>query len=217
MSNIEDALNMETFSFADVVQGRSYPTDTVTLCSDEATAYDRGKYLDAVLEARGDTSFSMLVGPKREQAKVKAYQTAIDDDPEVAKKVEEFDNKLAKSTYTFHIQGVSDEHVETLNKKALAEIPPEYEQSWRNPATGQQVKGEEKPSPERNRLFTNLIWAAYIAKIVAPNGAVDTAPGLPAAEAIRKMPQSQQSKFNDAINKLAVESSAFEASVSTDF
>src|SRR5690606_29970812 len=178
------------------IQGRSYPTDVVTLCDDEATAYQRGKYLDEVIEKRGDTAHLMLVGERQEAAKRQAYQRAIAEDAEVAAKVAEFDAKLAERTYTFHIQGIPDSLVEDLNKKALDEIKPEYER-WKNPIDGRQMQ-EEKPSPERNRYFTNLLWAAYITKIVDPKGRVDVAPGLPAAEAIRKMPLSQQAKFHRA-------------------
>lgn len=213
--NVQDALAEGTFSFADVVQGRGYPKDTVTLCADEATAYERGKYLDSVIEARGDTSHTTLFGEKQEKARKDAWQRAIDDDPAVKAKVAEFDAILAAATYTFHIQGISDDLVQSLNEKALAEIPPTYEK-WRNPANGKQEK-QEIPSPERNHLFTNMLWAAYITRIVAPDGRVDTAPGLPAAEAIRKMPQSQQGKFNQAIGKLSVEAVAFEAATDEDF
>lgn len=212
---VQQAMAEGTFSFAEVAQGRGYPSDTVALCKDEATAYDRAKYLDGVIEARGDTSHELMAGERREAARKQAWKRAIDEDPEVKARVEVYDAKLAVSTFVFHIQGVPEDHVEELNQKALAEIPPEYER-WRNPVNGKQEK-QELPSPERNRLFTNLLWAAYIQKIVDPQGRVDMAPGLPAAEAIRTMPLSQQAKFNNAINALSVSSSAFESAVDSDF
>jgi hypothetical protein len=214
---ISEALSAGTFSFAEVVQGRGYPQDTVVLYQDEATAYERAKYLDGILEARGDNSHEMLnLGTKQDEAKRAAWKRAIEDDPEVAKKVAEYDAALAKSAYTFHIQGISEELEKSLLEKARAEFPPEFDR-WKNPLGGKPEK-QELPSPERDRYFTNLIWSSHITKIVAPNGAVDTAPGLPAAEAIRKMPVAMQAKFNQAINKLSVASSAFEsAAESPDF
>lgn len=210
-----EPLSVETFSFADVILGRSYPEEVVHLCTDEATAYARGKYLDEVIEKRGDTAHLMLIGSKQAEAKRAAYQRAIDEDPEVKAKVAEFDKKLAAATYEFHIKGISDDLLKELHEKSLADIPVEYER-WKNPIDGRQMK-EEKPSPERDRHFTNLIWAAYITKIVSPDGRVDVAPGIAAAEAVRRMPQAQIAKFNEAINKLSVDSAAFEASVTSDF
>lgn len=214
---VTEALSAGTFSFAEVVQGRGYPQDTVVLYQDEATAYERVKYLDSVLEARGDNSHEMLIaGAKQDSAKRAAYKRAIDDDPEVAAKIAEFDAKLAASAYTFHIQGLSEDIEKTLLDKARAEFPPEFER-WKNPMNGKPEK-QELPSPERDRYFTNLVWSAHITKIVNPKGQTDVAPGLPAAEAIRKMPSAMQLKFNQAINKLSVASAAFEsAAESPDF
>jgi hypothetical protein len=214
---VTDALSAGTFSFAEVVQGRGYPQDTVVLYQDEVTAYERAKYLDSVLEARGDTSHEMLnLGTKQDEAKRAAWKRAIEDDPEVAKKVAEYDATLAKSAYTFHIQGIPEDLEKELLERARAEFPPEYDR-WKNPLGGKPEK-QELPSPDRDRYFTNLIWSSHITKIVAPNGAVDMTPGLPAAEAIRKMPVAMQAKFNQAINKLSVASSAFEAAAeSPDF
>lgn len=215
VDSVNEALNLETFSFADVIQGRGYPTDVVPLCTDEATAYERGKYLDDVLEARGDTAHLMYVGDKREAEKLKAYKRAIEDDPEVAKKVAEFDKILAASTYQFHIRGVDTETIENLRKQAIAEFPPKFKR-WKNPVDGRPME-EEEEEPERQTYFTNLLWAAHVAQIVDPQGRKDTAPGYEGALAARRMPLSQQQKLMAAISRLTVDSAAFEANITPDF
>jgi hypothetical protein len=210
---VTEALSAGTFSFAEVVQGRGYPQDTVVLYQDEATAYERAKYLDSVLEARGDNSHEMLnLGTKQDEAKRAAWKRAIEDDPEVAKKVAEYDATLAKSAYTFHIQGIPNDMFQTLGEKADADRPPTIEK-WKNPLDGRQMKSEV-PHPDRNRHFAHLLWAAHITKIVDAEGRADTAPGLAAAEAISKMPLSQQEKFAAAINGLQVAASSFESAAS---
>lgn len=214
---VSEALSAGTFSFAEVVQGRGYPQDTVVLYQDEATAYERAKYLDGILETRGDNSHEMLnLGTKQDEAKRAAWKRAIEDDPEVAKKVAEYDATLAKSAYTFHIQGIPNEMFKTLGDKADTDFPPTVEK-WRNPLDGRQMKSET-PNPQRDRHFAHLLWSAHITKIVDAEGRADTAPGLAAAEAISKMPLSQQQKFANAINELQVSADAFEsAAESPDF
>jgi hypothetical protein len=155
----------------------------------------------------------MLIAGKQAEAKAAAWQRAIEDDPEVAKKVAELDAKIAESGYTFHIQGIPNDMFDELGKVADADRPPTIEK-YKDPMGGGRPMKAETPHPDRNRHFAHLVWAAHITMIVAPNGAVDTAPGLAAAEAISKMPVSQQEKFALAINKLRVDAEAFEAKVS---
>lgn len=212
---VADAMAQGTFSFVDVVQGRSYPKDTVTLYQDEATAYERGKYLDSVLELRGDVSHKLVIESKQDEARQAAWKRAIDDDPEVAKRVAVFDAKLSASAFTFHLQGVPSDLYQELSTKADADFPPTKEK-WKNPFDGRPMS-TETPHPERNRRFAHLLWAAHITKIVDANGRADTAPGVEAAAAISKMPLSQQQKFSDAIDRLQVAAASFENLVDSDF
>ena len=189
---VEAAQNQETFSFTEVVQGRGYPRDEVAIYLDEATAYQIAKTEKQIADSLDDEEIDAL-----------------------AEKVAELRKKLAQSKYVFKIVGLSTETREDLLEKARADIKPEYE-SHKNFMTGQ-VEKVEKESPKRDRYYTNLLWQASIEQIVAPNGAVDTAPTLETVEAFRKAPLSQQAKFQTALNELSVAAEIFEESVDDDF
>lgn len=200
---VAEALAPESFSFAEVVQGRGYPKDTVTLYTDEQTAYDISKIDERLAEI------------KAEQKKILDVEVTAGYQDEVAQlqaKRAEMYATLAKSGMVFHLQGISDELRDSLLESAREKVKVEYDRD-KNFLTGQ-VEKREKDSPERDRLYTNMLWAAHITQIVAPDGRVDTAPGLAAAEAVRQMPRAQVVKFAQAVQKLQVASGAFEAQAS---
>src|SRR5690606_11790061 len=120
-----------------------------------------------------------------------------------------------QSKYVFKIVGLSTQTREDLLEKARTDIKPEYE-SHKNFMTGQ-VDKVEKESPKRDRYYTNLLWQASIEQIVSPTGAVDTAPTLETIEAFRKAPLSQQAKFQNALNQLAVAAEVFEEATDASF
>lgn len=189
---VENAQNQETFSFTEVVQGRGYPRDEVAIYLDEATAYQIVKLEKQIADSLDDQEVDAL-----------------------AEKVAELRKKLAQSKYIFKIVGLSTQTREDLLEKARNDIKPEYDQH-KNFITGQ-VEKVEKESPKRDRYYTNLLWQASIEQIVAPSGAVDTAPTLETVEAFRKAPMSQQVKFQTALNELSVAAEIFEESVDDDF
>lgn len=191
-SMVDEAQSQETFSFAEVVQGRGYPQDEVTLVLDEATAYQISKLEKQI-----------------------ASETDSKKADELAEGLVPLKEKLAKSKFVFKIRGISSELREELLKKAREDFKPEYD-SNKNFITGQ-VEKVERDNPERDRYYTNLLWQASTEQIVAPNGAVDTAPDLSAFVSLRSAPLSQQRKFQDALNNLEVASEFFEVSSDDDF
>lgn len=90
---------MSTFDLAEVLQGRAYPTDTVTVYLDEQSAY--------LIQAQR-ALISTLSGHELEEA-----------EDTLAALVEEA--KL--SAYTFHLKGRSRIVIRDIAKKAWSEIP----------------------------------------------------------------------------------------------
>lgn len=189
---VEKATSEEVFSFAEVVQGRSYPSEDVNIYLDEATAYRIAKIEEAI---------------------------AVEADSDRVNKLEaeiiSLREQLEKSKYVFKIAGIPTEVREGLLTKAYAEIPATYHHN-KNFLTGGLEK-VEKESPERDKLYTNLLWQAHVNQIIAPDGRVETSPSLAAIVAFRGAPLSQQQKLANAINKLVVAADAFEQVVDDDF
>lgn len=189
---VDAAMEEGTFSFAEVAQGRSYPQDTVSIYLDEATAYKI-----AELEDRANSELDSDVVNKI--------------DAEIA----ELRIVIEKSKYTFKIHGIPLERRDELLERAREQIKPEFD-SFKNFVNGR-VEKTEKDSPERDRLYNNMLWAEHITEVVGPDGRVDRNPGIGTAEAIRKAPISQQVVFTRAIQKLVVAADSFEARIDDDF
>lgn len=190
---VEQAQNPETFSFLDVVQGRGYPKDEVVINLDEQTAYQIQK-----LETRI------------------ADQTDNAEADRLSKELIGLHAKLAQSRFVFKITGVSTELKEQLLEQTIAKIPDTYDTN-KNFMTGQ-VEKVKKNNPKQGVLFSDLLWQAMVEQIVAPSGAVDTAPSLETISAFRgRAPESQLLKFNAALEKLDVAAEAFEVATDSDF
>lgn len=197
---VSQAQSEETFSFADVVNGRGYPRDEVTIFMDEASAHEIKK-----LERSVDGVLESLDAKDRAAAVV-----------EIEAKIKTLREKINKSRYVFKVVGLSSETKDDLYIKAREDIKPEYDHN-KNFITGQ-VEKVEKPSPKRDRYYTNLLWQASIEQIVSPTGAVDTAPAFETVALFRsKGPESQLFKFQDALQALSVASEAFESATDDDF
>jgi hypothetical protein len=87
------------------------------------------------------------------------------------KLIEERDNisqKLSESKYTFILRGISEGQRDKIFEEVGKKIPVQYT-SEMNPLTGEREKSEVE-NPERDKLFTNMLWSAYIQKIASPTG-----------------------------------------------
>lgn len=112
---------------------------------------------------------------------------------EVSEKRDKLISESEKYRYEFTIQGHSKAEREAIADKVKEQFPPETD--W---------MGREKYTDEADRLFVNLTWALHIAQIVAPSGAVKTAPEAAEIELLRaQLPDSEQKRIEAAIQELS--------------
>jgi hypothetical protein len=190
----EEAKKPGTFSIVNALKDRAYPQDEVNVYLDEETAY------------------------KASQAK--QVLSKIDSlDVEYAAAEEKFNklmDKLQESKYVFHIKGISEGKREEIFNLSVQKYPAEFNET-KNAFTGE-VKKEEIESVDRNNLFTAMIWAAHILKIVAPDGSVqgDLMPE-DAAELRTSLPIASSALVNRSIEKVREASALFMMTVDEDF
>jgi len=192
---VDELQSPDTFDFISVLSGdtRSYPKDEVTVFLDEQTAHTIPK-----LEAK---AAGMDSGEK--------FDT-------VTKQITELRKKLAGSAYKFRLTGISQDMKETVLKSAQEKFPTKYDTN-KNFLTGG-IDRTEKPNPERDRYFSSVLYQAHVEQIVAPDGAVDTAPTAETMDAfLRKAPESQVMRFLDVVHGLQVTAETFEAATNEDF
>jgi len=192
---VDELQSPDTFDFISVLSGdtRGYPKDGVTILLDEATAYKIAK-----LETQA------------------AGMDSGNDYDSVIVEVARLRKKLGGTAYTFKLTGVSQEVQEDILKLAQEKFPTKYD-SNKNFLTGG-IDRTEKPNQERDRYFVSLLYQAHVEQIVAPNGAVDTAPAVETIDAfLRKAPRSQIDKFEQALKGLQVTATMFEQATDEDF
>lgn len=179
---VDRAQSDGVFSFAEVLEGRSYPRDEVQICIDEDLLY-------------------------------RLKKARADGDENLVKQLEE---KKAKSTYTLKLVGVSSEKREELEKIAEEKFPRRYEQI-KNFKDGT-LQRQEVPSEERADYNNDLLWATQIEQIIAPDGRVDTAPGVATARKLRKTaPLGELIRVQQAIVSLVMTSDVFERKTDAQF
>ena len=190
---VDELQSPNVFSFSEVLQGRGYPRDEVTVFLDEQTAHTIAK-----LETQ---AAGMDSGEKFDA---------------VTKQVSVLRKKLAATAYTFKLTGISQDMKETVLKSAQEKFPTKYD-SNKNFLTGG-IDRTEKPNPERDRYFSSVLYQAHVEQIVAPDGAVNTAPDSETMDDfLRKAPESQVMRFLDAVHGLQVTAATFEAATNEDF
>lgn len=103
-----------------------------------------------------------------------------------------------------------------LYKQAKKKYPVEYEKDI-DISTGKMEK-TEKESPERDALYTDLLWEAYIRKIVNANGDEQVGVSYSDVRVMRdNMPISSTARLNESIEKLRVASAVFMLETDEDF
>ena len=191
---VEEAKKPGTFSIVNVLKERAYPHDEVNVYLDEETAYEASQAKEALKK------IDIL-------------------DVEYAAAEEKFNklmDKLEQSKYVFHIKGISEGKREEMFNLSLEKYPAKFTES-KNSFTGE-VKKEEIESVERNNLFTSMIWAAHIVKIVAPDGSVQE--NLMPEEAVEvrtSLPIASSALVNRSIEKVREASALFMMTVDEDF
>ena len=203
LDSVEKAKTPGTFKILDVIQGRGYPEQVVRIYLDEATAYQAALVREELEELDGKPNSSI-------NEKKRA---------DLIEKQEELIEELQKSMFTFHLRGISEAKREEIYNQAKKKYPIEYEKpSDLIALTGQKQERVEKESPERDTLFTELLWAESIQKIVSPEG--DEQEGMTYSE-VKQMrgllPLASSAALNSAIEKLRVSSAIFMSQVNEDF
>ena len=127
--------------------------------------------------------------------------------------------KISQSKYTFHIRGISEGQREKLIADATKKYPIEYEKGAELSAllgTGNDPR--EKPSPERDQLFTDFLWQNQIEKIVDPDGDEQTGLGYSDIRSLRdNLPLSSSAKINKCIDRIRSATALFMMETGEDF
>ena len=203
LDSVEKAKTPGTFKILDVIQGRGYPEQVVRIYLDEATAYQAALVREELEELDGKPNSSI-------NEKKRA---------DLIEKQEELIEELQKSMFTFHLRGISEAKREEIYNQAKKKYPIEYEKpSDLIALTGQKQERVEKESPERDTLFTELLWAESIQRIVSPEGDEQERMTYSEVKQMRGLlPLASSAALNSAIEKLRVSSAIFMSQVNEDF
>ena len=190
---VESAKAPGTFNIVNLLRERAYPEYAVTVYVDEASAFAGGEIDERI--------------------------TTTEDDAEVERLMAERDEiveKLKKSAIKFYLKGIAESSRNDLLKQARKKYPIEYSRDA-NPMTGEIVK-EEKPSTERDELFTDLLWQASIVKVEDAEGNIQENIGFTDVSNMRSMlPLASVAKITEAIDKIRVATAVFMHEVNEDF
>jgi hypothetical protein len=201
---VDEAKKPGVFKIVDVLRERAYPKMEVTVSVDEESAY-RANEIKEKLD-KLDLNWS-----KREKT-----QEAQKIEESLLAQQEELMNAVRSSSFTFHLEGISEGKRNELYKNCIKKYPIEYEREM-DITTGKMQK-IEKESPERDALFTDFLWEACIRKIVNADGDEQVGVSYTDVRAMRdQMPLSAIARVNESIEKLRVASAVFMMEVDEDF
>lgn len=204
---VEKAKAPGTFSIVNAIKERAYPTDDVIVFLDESVAYKAA----IVQEEIDSLDYSASKDEDDE-----AFKSRESKREELVAQRDSILEKLAESKYIFTLRGISEGKREEIFAEVGKVIPAEIKEE-RNPITGE-VTTTEVDDPERNKLFTDMLWANYIERIVAPNGDIQNGVSNEEANELRKsLPLASVQKINECIDKLRVATAAFMYEVDEDF
>lgn len=204
---VENAKKPGVFNIVDAVKGRGYPTTEVEVFLDEDVAYMAAQ-IEAEI-ARLGTEMDKISDTNELAKMTEIYEEFVDKKDNMIK-------EMGGTRYTFHLRGISEGDRNDLYDKAVELYPMKFETD-RNPLTGESVKKEVESEP-RNKYFTDMLWSAYITKIVAPDGAEQVGISVEDAKELRRsLPIASASKITDAIEKMRAATAIFMLSVNEDF
>lgn len=191
---VEEAKKPGKFNIVDVLKERAYPTDSVNIYVDEDTAYKAAELSEEL---------------KKTSELDEKYAG-------ISESLDALMDTLSESKYVVTITGISEGKRDELYELAVNKYPLEYKEN-KNVLTGESTR-EEIENQERDELFTNLLWSAYITKIVAPNGAEQDGIAPEDAEEMRKsLPIAANSIINAAIQNMRAATAVFMYKVDEDF
>lgn len=199
---VEEAKAPGTFNIVQVLSERAYPRTEVPVSLDEATAYEAANIKE-----------ELDVLAKKTDAESKKKLESLTE------KLEDLVEQINKSSYTFHIRGISEGKREELLAQARKKYPVEYEQPSDITAfLSNNSQKEEKPSPERDNLFTDLLWVEHIEKVEDPDGNVQEGLTYNDIRSLRSnLPLSALAKINSGIEKVRTATAIFMMETGEDF
>lgn len=191
---VEEAMAKGKFSIVDAIRNRSYPKDKVFVYLDEQDAYDAAKLDEEI---------------KNTEASTPEYDVLVSKKDELLKQID-------ANKYVFVISGISEGDREKLQLKSAETYPIEYAEN-KNQLTGE-VTRTEVSSPERDRLFTNLLWVSSIKEVIAPDGSTqDTITLEDVFEMRQSLPIAATGTITESIEKLRISTAIFMMKVNEDF
>lgn len=190
----------DTFSFFDVLEERTYPTDEVTISIDEAAGYELNKLAMKLHELR-------------------TSEGATEEDyAAVEQQADDLRERIERSQFTFQLKGVSDDRI--TDAMEVVEARFEDKKVPRKKADGSLQRELPKSEGLNYARFLNAVtFAMHIEQIVRhKNGSVMTAPDADEIAAFfDKAPHAAQERVATAIQSLRVASSTYEASLDEGF
>ena len=213
MSEIEEmvgeARKPGKFKIIDAVKDRGFPESHLDIYLDEALAF----LISELDEAMDETGKSMDRKKALSKKEVDEFEKRRD---EILDRKNKLIEEMGGSKYVFHIKGISEGQRQDIFDKTIEKFPMKYEKN-RNPYTGAMEK-EEISEAERDRYFSDLLWQAYIVKIVSPDGEEQEGVSLEEATELRRsLPAASVAKISEGIEKLRIASAAFMMSINEDF
>jgi DNA-binding transcriptional MerR regulator len=188
-----------TFSIINALKDRAFPTEEVNVYLDEESAYVASKL----------------------QEKLKETEESLDEKnankaKQISKELDDAVKNLEKSRYVFSLSGMSEGKRTELEEQSIEKYPLEFEES-KNPFSGE-INKQEIENKNRDRFFTNLLWAESIKKITDPEGNVQQSVTLDDVSSLREMlPIAATAAITESIEKLRISTAVFMVSVDEDF
>ncbi len=205
---VEQAKKPGTFSIVDAVKGRGYPKSAVDIYLSEDIAHYAAEIDEKINNLQSEMD-SKSITPKSLKALSEQHEKMIDQKYKLVK-------EMSDDKYVFHITGIPEGDRDAIEKKAYEKYPAKYDND-RNPFSGESTK-KEINDPDRQKLFTVLLWAAHIEKVVDPSGAEQNGITPQEAQELRNyLPVASISKITESIEKIRAASAVFMMSVNEDF
>jgi len=197
------------FKIIDAVKDRAFPESHLDIYLDEALAF----LIAELDEAMDETGKSMDRKKALSKKEVDEFEKRRD---EILDRKNKLIEEMGGGKYVFHIKGISEGQRQDIFDQTIEKFPMKYEKN-RNPYTGAMEK-EEISEAERDRYFSDLLWEAYIVKIVSPDGEEQEGISLEEATELRRsLPAASVAKISEGIEKLRIASAAFMMSINEDF
>jgi hypothetical protein len=205
---VEQAKAPGTFSILNALKERAYPVENIDIYLDEDIAFLAAQIEDEI------NSIGMVMDRSADDAD--ALTELLTKREELIAKREDMVKQMGGAKYIFTITGISEGLREDIYNECVEKYPIVVNKKM-NPLTAQE-ETEEVENPERNRMFTNLLWQAYITKITAPDGSVQN--GITFEDAVelrRSLPIASSGRITESIEKLRAATAVFMVTVDEDF